>query len=155
MEGPVRVVCIDCPRGSRGLIDLCPTVRCTGSKIPLSKRRDLTKSHLPSHNLLRIPYVLHIGMEAYTLDRAREGQKRAEKLLDVELKKKPIEDLETRQPLPTSSTKEGDVKMCCLVCREIVAAPCWFCVECEGDILFRGFSAASLRIQSLKSFFVR
>jgi hypothetical protein len=153
--GPVRIVCLDCPRGSQGLIDLCPTLRCTDAQIPLSKRRDLMRSHLPSHCLLRVPYVLHCGMEANTLDRAREGQKRAaEKLLDAEPKKKPTEDSETRsrKALPTSSTGEGDVKKrICLVCREIVAAPCWFCVECEGDVLFRSVSAVPLRIQSLKS----
>lgn len=81
-------------------------------------------------------------MEAYTLDRAREGLKRAEKALDVEIKKKPAEDSESRsnKPLVALSSKEDETKMRCRVCRKVATAPCWFCIECEGAILFRRFT---------------
>lgn len=137
IDGPLRIICMDCPRTHRALIDLCPTLRCTGSEVPLSRRSDLPRPHIPSHSLLRLPYVMHLGMESYTLEHARDAVKRAESFfgLEPEVKTKPTGDKETglRKLQTVSDLKTDDTKSRCAICKKVAMPPCWFCADCEGD----------------------
>lgn len=126
----VRIVCLDCPRSDHGLVNFCPTIRCSLSQITLSTRTDLPRPHTPVHSLLRIPYVMHLGMEASVLERARAGIVRAGKVLDGEKRGVRRDENALRRALPARKSQASRPR--CGICKRDVMTSCWYCVDCQG-----------------------
>lgn len=126
----VRIVCLDCPRSDHGLVNFCPTIRCSLSQISLSTRTDLPRPHTPIHSLLRIPFVMHLGMEASVLERARAGIVRAGKFLEGEKRGVRRNENALRRALPARKFQASRPR--CVLCMQDIVASCWYCVDCQG-----------------------
>jgi len=135
--GPCRLVCVDCPRSERGLVDLCPTLSCINSKTLPSDRTDLPSPHLPSHGILRVPYYMHLASEGRLMLRARNVLNRADEFLEplgaVMATGTGAGDSLGRRKAVAQTPAE--IMPCCVICAQTAVLPCWYCADCEGDVI--------------------
>lgn len=117
-----------------GHIDLCPRLQCIDSMIDRTNWNELAEPHVPSHGLLRLPNVLHLGMEADTLYRARRGLNNARDLWTEEgnaTKRSKSEAVGPREAI----TPLAEKKFGCCICWKRIVSPFWYCIDCEGVFL--------------------
>ncbi|KAF9072823.1 hypothetical protein BDP27DRAFT_1417883 [Rhodocollybia butyracea] len=120
------IICVTCSRTDRGHVDLCSTVQCIDSPTLRTERGELAQPHEPSHGLLRLPNILHLGMESDALFRARRGLNDAKAVWEEGMAKKRSEKAET---LDREST---DKKFGCRICWRKIVSPFWFCIDCSS-----------------------
>ena len=137
-----RTICLDC-HPQRATLDLCDRPECLGAIVGQDKRADLPMPHIPSHRLVKVRRVVHPHREFGGVYRAaHDALMRAEEALadavatPVEVAAESVED-DRAQPneddVPIiQGTSRASGGLACMGCREQVARPCWYCVECEG-----------------------
>ncbi|KAF9072818.1 hypothetical protein BDP27DRAFT_1320047 [Rhodocollybia butyracea] len=120
------VICVTCSRTDRGHVDLCSTVQCIDSLTHRTERGELAQPHELSHGLLRLPSILHLGMESDALFRARRGLNEAKAIWEEGMAKKRSKVKALDRESPT------DKKLGCRICWRKIVSPFWFCIDCSS-----------------------
>nr|GAT60452.1 predicted protein [Mycena chlorophos] len=123
--GGARITCLTCRlEHSFDTVDFCDTQACMTAKVVPS---GMTRTHLPTHDLLKLRRVVHIRQFGKTYREAKEALVRARKLFPFA--EDALEDghgsMDRRQSIMPPPPPR------CAACREICEQPCWFCVQCE------------------------
>ena len=150
-------MCLKC--GSKWTFDFCDKPACVRAVI--KKREDTVTPHHPTHDMLKLRTVIIYEREiGGILRRATESLKRANSLLEQTAKaaeerqgREDESNGERQEPMTTKSDDSSD-DLRCISCSELVAHPCWYCVDCPGmsatcPIAFR---VGSLRAEDAKIF---
>ena len=148
--------------GTHDTFDFCDEPACVRAVI--KKREDTVTPHRPTHDMLKLRTVIIFEREiGGILRRATESLKGANSLLEqtakaAEERQGRVDESngERQEPVTTesddSSNDLNDLR--CISCSELVAHPCWYCVDCPGmsttcPVPFR---VGSLRAEDAKTF---
>ncbi|PIL29978.1 hypothetical protein GSI_07889 [Ganoderma sinense ZZ0214-1] len=117
-EHPIRgsrILCITC-----GLVDsvsLCSRKRCLTAVVPPDVHHHCALPHNPSHDILKLPVAIHPILECADVYRKARSAAKTVRQLFAELQ-------------PSQARRAPQ----CVHCRKPVSLPCWYCIECEGDV---------------------
>ncbi|KAF8509109.1 hypothetical protein BU17DRAFT_56323 [Hysterangium stoloniferum] len=124
--GESRIICLVCRAKDTepvNTVDLCDTPECVAAS---ATRPDLMRSHLPTHDLIKVRRIVHFRQYGSMVKKAEAALKRARSLfgqyLETDKQGTRLLDSSNEQHRPT-----------CGGCHKPVTQPCWYCVQCQGD----------------------
>ncbi|KAF7297297.1 hypothetical protein MIND_00962900 [Mycena indigotica] len=117
--GGSRITCLTCRlEDTFDTVDFCDTSDCMSAQVVPS---GMTRTHLPTHDILKLRRVVHIRQFGKTYREAKQALTKARQLFPSPDQD---EDADLRHTGVTSPPR-------CASCGLHVAQPCWFCVQCE------------------------
>ncbi|KAJ7181616.1 hypothetical protein C8R43DRAFT_969666 [Mycena crocata] len=120
-DGPIggaRISCLHCQmKDTFNSIDFCESPGCMLQPVTGD---DLEREHVPAaHDLFKVRHVVHVRQWGKSYRDAKEALRKARSLFE--------EPEDGSEEGPSSPRPE----LVCAECKEPVAQPCWYCVQCD------------------------
>ncbi|KAJ7058048.1 hypothetical protein C8F01DRAFT_1149302 [Mycena amicta] len=125
--GGSRLTCLTCRlEDTFDTVDFCDSSSCMGAKVVPS---GMTRTHLPTHDILKLRRVVHIRQFGKTYREAKQALAKARQLFPP-----PEEDSEEASADHKHAHHNHTPSPRCASCDASVSETgggCWFCVQCE------------------------